>query len=249
MAVSLAAIAALGSIASAVGGGIMSAQANAEAQAKLAADAEEDRRYYSRLLNRDYVNSSENQSLLRRLQELQRKNYERARATNIVAGGTDASLAAMQQSGNQVVTDTAQGIAARSDAYKERVGAAKRASEKTHAQQMFALGQQKAQTIAQAAGQATSAFAGLAAAGGSAYNPFDTKAGEVAAPTGAAAVTPAPTISNPQIAAAVNDLDLQKAIATVPSAMNGYQPQFTPSEYDAWMRTRQDAQNIFGLIK
>jgi hypothetical protein len=172
MSVSLAALAAIGSLAATGIGAVSSASANAEARARLASDQAEARRYYERLLNRDYVNSSENQSLLRKLREIQRKNYEQARATNVVAGGTDASLAAMQQSGNKVVTDVAGGIASRSDAYKERVGAAKRASERAYSQQMFGLDAQKAQTIANAAGQATKAMAGIAAAAGSEDNPF-----------------------------------------------------------------------------
>lgn len=172
MSVSLAAIAALGSVASAGLGAGMSAAANDEARARLAADQEADRRYYDRLLSRDYVESSENQLLLRKLREMQRDNYNRARATNVVAGGTESHLASMQQAGNKVVSDTAGGIAARSDAYKDRVRAAKRGAEKAYSQQMFGLDMQRSQNIANAASQATAAFAGIAGGAGGAENPY-----------------------------------------------------------------------------
>lgn len=246
MSVSLSVIAALGSLAATGYGAWKSAEANADAQEKLEAQNRRNMEYYSRLLNRDYVNSSENQSLLRRLQEIQRKNYERARATNVVAGGTDASLAALQQAGNQMVTQTAQGIAARADAYKDRVGQAKLSSENAHAQQMFALGQQKAQNIAQAAGQASKAFAGIASAAGGADNPFSsadaaTKSGGVtegAVAAGAKAATKAPVTSS--------TADINAAVNSAPIVVNGR--MLTPEEYLQYIQTRKDAQDVFSII-
>jgi hypothetical protein len=127
---------------------------------------------YNRLHDRNYVDSPENAGLLRRLQEMQRERYNQARATNVVAGGTDAHLAAMQGQGAKIVSDTANAIAERSQAYKDKVEDAKYSAKKAHAQQMFGLDQQKAQTIANAAGQATKAMAGIAAAGAAAENPY-----------------------------------------------------------------------------
>ena len=173
MSISLAALAAIGSLAATGIGAANSASANAEARERLEREAAEDRRYYDRLLSRDYVNSPENAGLLRRLQELQRERYNQARATSVVAGGTDAHLAAMQAQGNDIVTRTAQGIAERSTAYKDNVAERKRASSRAHTQQMFGLDQQKAQMIANAAGQASKAMAGIAGAAGSAQNPYD----------------------------------------------------------------------------
>ena len=72
-----------------------------------------------------------------------------------------------------MVTRTANGVAERAQAYKDRVEDAKVDSERNFANRMFALDQQKAQTIANAAGQATKAMAGIAAAGVGEDNPFD----------------------------------------------------------------------------
>lgn len=172
MAVSLALLAGLGSLAATGIGAAGSASANAEARSHLDADFRDQMARYNRLLDRNYVDSPENAGLLRRLQEMQRERYNQARATNVVAGGTDAHLAAMQGQGAKIVSDTANAIAERSQSYKDKVEDAKYSAKKAHAQQMFGLDQQKAQTIANAAGQATKAMAGIAAAGAAAENPY-----------------------------------------------------------------------------
>lgn len=172
MAVSLALLAGLGSLAATGIGAAGSASANAEARSRLDADFRDQMARYNRLLDRNYVDSPENAGLMRRLQEMQRERYNQARATNVVAGGTDAHLAAMQGQGAKIVSDTANAIAERSQAYKDRIEDAKYSAKKSHAQQMFGLDQQKAQTIANAAGQATKAMAGIAAAGAASENPF-----------------------------------------------------------------------------
>lgn len=172
MSVTLAALAALGSIAATGIGAAASAKKNKEAQETLESDRRRDREYYTRLLDRDYINTPENESLLRRMQEMQRANYDRARAINTVAGGTDASLAAMQAAGNDTVARVAEGIGARAGERRDRIQAASRASEKAYNQQMFGLQRERANVIANAAGQATKAMAGIAGASGSASNPY-----------------------------------------------------------------------------
>ena len=187
--ISLAAIAALGSLAATGIGSYVSAEQNAEAEGELRAQRNRERAEHNRLLMRGYVNRSENQQLLRRLQEMQRLSYERARATNVVAGGTDAHLAAMQQQAAKIVSDTAGNIAARSDQYEDKVRAEDLASSRNFSNQMFGIKRQKAQNVANAASQASRAMAGIAAAGGGETNPFEGIAEEV----GGAAVASAPS--------------------------------------------------------
>lgn len=149
-----------------------SAFANADARRRLLDEQDMERARLNRLLARNYVDSPENQGLLRRMKDMQQKRYNQARATNIVAGGTDAHLATMQAQGNEIVSRTGNAIAERAQGYKDRVEEAKMASERRHADRMFALDQQKAQTIANAAGQATKAMAGIIGASENAENPF-----------------------------------------------------------------------------
>ena len=170
--ISLAALAALGSLAATGIGAASSASANAQAREDLKSDYRDQMARYNRLLDRNYVDSPENAGLLRRLQDMQRERYNQARATNVVAGGTDAHLAAMQGQGAKIVSDTANAIAERSQAYKDKIEDAKYATKRAYSQQMFGLDQQKAQTIANAAGQASKAMAGIAAAGAPANNPY-----------------------------------------------------------------------------
>ena len=134
MAVSLALLAGLGSLAATGIGAAGSASANADARRALTEDFREQMARYDRLLDRNYVDSPENAGLLRRLQEMQRERYNQARATNVVAGGTDAHLAAMQAQGAKIVSDTANGIAERSQSYKDKVEDAKYSAKRSHAQ-------------------------------------------------------------------------------------------------------------------
>ena len=172
MSVSLALLAGLGSALATGIGAKASADANAQAREDLKTDFRDQIARYDRLLARNYVESPENSGLMRRMQEMQRDRYNQARATNVVAGGTDAHLAAMQAQGAKIVSDTGNAIAERAQAYKDRIEDAKYAAKGRYAQQMFGLDQQKAQTIANAAGQASKAMAGIAAAGAASQNPY-----------------------------------------------------------------------------
>ena len=178
-------IAGAGSILSSLFGAAKGSQAVDDAIAGLNKSHADEIREYDRLLARDEINDPSNQSLLSKLRELQRENYNRARATNVVAGGTDESLAMMQQAGNQVLGQTIDSMAARSGEKKDRIRAQKQASNRQHSNRIFGLQMQKAQNIAQAAGQMTGAMAGIAAAALPTTNPFQT----------AANVTPAATKS------------------------------------------------------
>lgn len=169
----LAALAALGSIASTGVGAVAGASANERAREELKTDFRDQIARYDRLLNRNFVDSPENAGLMRRLQEIQRDRYVQGRATNVVAGGTDAHLAAMQAQGAKIVSDTGNAIAERAQGYKDKVEDAKYAAKSAHSQRMFGLEQQRAQSIASAAGQATKAMAGIAASDWAAENYFD----------------------------------------------------------------------------
>lgn len=173
MSISLAALAAIGSLASTGVGALRSAQENNESLEELKAQMRYDDEEYRRLLARPEVENPENAGLLRRLQELQRERYGQARSTNVVAGGTDAHLAAMQQQGNDIVVRTGQGIAERATGVKDALRKERNTVKRENAKTMFGIRQQKAQGIATAAGQASKAMAGIAGAAGGADNPFD----------------------------------------------------------------------------
>ena len=173
MAISLAAIAALGSVLSAGGGAIASASANNDAIRRYNDYFRERLAEHDREIAQNETETPENLAVFRRMNELSEKRYNQARATNIVAGGTDAHLTAMQEQNALANAQLANAVAERAGSVKRAQRAEKRATQGQYAQAMFGLGQQKAQTIANAAGQASKAMAGIAAAGYEPENPYD----------------------------------------------------------------------------
>lgn len=123
----------------------------------------ENKKWYDQKMAEDYMQRSDVQNVLRKQRELLKEQYQRARATNIVAGGTDESLALQQQAANEVMGDTMANIAANASAYKDSVEDQYRAQDAALNQQLVGVEQGNAQAIAQAAGQMGSAVGGLVA--------------------------------------------------------------------------------------
>ena len=112
----------------------------------------------------DYTQRADVQNVLRKQRDLLSEQYKRARATNVVAGGTDESLAIQQQQANETLAETTANIAAQSEAYKEGIENQYRQREAELAQQEIENYQNQAQAISAAAGQAGAAVSGLAKA-------------------------------------------------------------------------------------
>ena len=122
---------------------------------------DENKRWYDQKMAEDYMQRSDVQNVLRKQRELLNEQYKRARATNIVAGGTDESLALQQQAANAAMGDTMANIASNASAYKDSIEQQYRAQDAALNQQQIGVEQTKAQSIAQAAGQVGSAVSGL----------------------------------------------------------------------------------------
>lgn len=152
-------------IGSSIYGQVKSNQFNAQAQKELQNRRDENRRWYNQKMSEDYMMRSDVQNVLRKQRELLNEQYQRARATNIVAGGTDESLALQQQEANKTMGDTMADIAANASAYKDNVEQQFRAQEDSLSQQQQQIYSNKANQVAQAASQAASAGAGLLSSG------------------------------------------------------------------------------------
>ena len=148
-------------IGASVYGAIKSSQANKRAQQMLQNQKDENQKWYDQKMAEDYMQRSDVQNVLRKQRELLQEQYKRARATNVVAGGTDESLALQQQAANQAMGDTMANIAAQASSYKEAVENQYRAQDAALTEQQIANEQAKAQSIAAAAGQVGSAVSGL----------------------------------------------------------------------------------------
>ena len=154
-------IGAAAQVGSSIYGAIKSSQANKRAQEMIQNQRSENQRWYDAKMTEDYTQRSEVQNILRKQRDLLKEQYQRARATNIVAGGTDESLALQQQAANETMGETMANIAANASAYKDSVENQYRAQDAALNQQQIGVEQANAQSIAQAAGQVGSAVSGL----------------------------------------------------------------------------------------
>lgn len=142
----------------------------------------------------DYTQRADVQNVLRKQKEMLAEQYKRARATNVVAGGTDEALVLQQREANETLGDTTANIAAQSEAYKESVENQYRQREAELAQQEIGHYQNQAQAISAAAGQVGSAVSGLVSGISGAVG---TKAGGTADAQVAGSAAPATKASEP----------------------------------------------------
>jgi hypothetical protein len=147
---------------SAIYGAIKSSQANKKAMELLQNQRDENKKWYEQRMAEDYTQRADVQNVLRKQKEMLSEQYKRARATNVVAGGTDEALVLQQREANEILGDTTANIAAQSEAYKEGIENLYREREGELAQQEIANYQNQAQAISTAAGQVGSAVSGLA---------------------------------------------------------------------------------------
>ena len=150
-------------IGSSIYGAIKSSQANKRAEQLLKNQRDENQKWYDQKMAEDYTQRTDVQNVLRKQRELLQEQYQRARATNIVAGGTDESLALQKAAANEAMGETMADIAENAASYKEGVENQFRAQDAALNQQQIANEQAKAQSIANAAGQVGSAVSGLMA--------------------------------------------------------------------------------------
>lgn len=146
-------------------GAIKSSQANKRAEQLIKTQRDENRKWYEQKMAEDYTQRADVQNVLRKQKELFYDQYKRSRATNLVAGGTDESLALQQAQANEAMGETMADVAAQSTTYKEGIENQYRAQDAALNQQMVAIEQKRADEIAKAAGQAGQAVGGLVSGG------------------------------------------------------------------------------------
>ena len=152
-------------VGSTIYGAAQSSRLNKQAQHELTGRRNENQQWYNQKMNEDYMMRSDVQNVLRKQRDLLDEQYKRSRATNIVAGGTDESLALQQREANRVMGDTMANIAANASAYKDNVEQQYRAQENNLSQQQQQIYANQANATAQAAGQAAGAGANLLSSG------------------------------------------------------------------------------------
>lgn len=136
-------------------GTIQSAKQNQKAQGELDARKRENDRWYNLKKNEDYTKRTDVQNVFRKQRELLDEQYKRARATNIVAGGTDEALALQQAEANRAMGETMADVAANASAYKDNVEAQYRAQKDALSKEQQQIYANQAQATASAAAQAS----------------------------------------------------------------------------------------------
>lgn len=146
---------------SAIYGAIKSSQASKKAMQLLQNQRDENKKWYEQRMAEDYTQRADVQNVLRKQKDMLAEQYQRARATNAVAGGSDEALILQQREANETLGETTANIAAQSEAYKEGIENQYRQREAELAQQEIGNYQNQAQAISAAAGQVGSAVSGL----------------------------------------------------------------------------------------
>lgn len=152
-------------IGGAIYGAIKSGKLNKQADALRTQMKNENKRWYDIKMAQDYTQRADVQAAIKKQRELLEEQYNRARATNVVAGGTDEALALQKQAANKSLSETATDIASKATDYKDNVERQYRAQDYALNQQELQNLQQRAAAVAQGASQVVNA--GLSMAGNS----------------------------------------------------------------------------------
>ncbi|MBR4404923.1 MAG: hypothetical protein IKW84_08945 [Bacteroidaceae bacterium] len=143
---------------------------NSKGQANTARDAynretEAQRRkienWYNIRSNQDYTKRADVQAALTKQRELINERYNQSRATNVVAGGSEAALAAEKEAANKAMGETIANIAAAGAANQDKLDQMYLGMDNAASQNMANAGynqnMQQAQQTAQAGAQASGA--------------------------------------------------------------------------------------------
>lgn len=165
MSATLAAIGGIAALGSSIYGAIASSKYNKQARRLIDEQKAENKNWYDLKMSEDYTQRSDAQAALKRQRELLTEQYNNARKTNAVMGGTDESLALQKQAANNSLSQTITDIASQASQYKEGIENQYRATDAALTQQQAAGLQQQGAQAAQAAAQATNAGINLMGVG------------------------------------------------------------------------------------
>lgn len=114
----------MGGLASGIFGGIKSAKAAREQQRLINEQESKNNAWYNRNYYQNYMESAEAQAAMKRVENTLKKQNQEARATAAVMGSTPEAAVAQQQANNEILDNTATGLAAQATRRKMQVDAA-----------------------------------------------------------------------------------------------------------------------------
>lgn len=113
----------MGGLASGIFGGIKSAKAAREQQRLINEQESKNNAWYNRNYYQNYMESAEAQAAMKRVENTLKKQNQEARATAAVMGSTPEAAVAQQQANNEILDNTATGLAAQATQRKTQVDA------------------------------------------------------------------------------------------------------------------------------
>lgn len=113
----------MGGLASGIFGGIKSAKAAREQQRLINEQESKNNAWYNRNYYQNYMESAEAQAAMKRVENTLKKQNQEARATAAVMGSTPEASVAQQQANNEILDNTATGLAAQATQRKTQVDA------------------------------------------------------------------------------------------------------------------------------
>lgn len=149
---------------SGIAGGIKARKAARKANAVLDKQAKENEDWYNRRYNEDYTQSVEARSALTRAKEYARERLMGASGAAAVMGGTDESVAQAKKAADEVISDTARGIAENATAKRDAVESQYLGTKNNITNQRVSIYNQQAANATQAASQGLQAGMGLVGA-------------------------------------------------------------------------------------
>lgn len=114
----------MGGLASGIFGGIKSAKAAREQQRLINEQESKNNAWYNRNYYQNYMESAEAQAAMKRVENTLKKQNQEARATAAVMGSTPEAAVAQQQANNEILDNTATGLAAQATQRKTQVDSA-----------------------------------------------------------------------------------------------------------------------------
>ncbi len=153
-----AAIGAAAAVGGALYGEIQSAKFNKQMRDLIQQQRTDNKRWWEITRAKDYLQRPDAMAALKRQRELITEQFKMARARNVVAGGTDESLAMQKAAANDAMAQTYSDVAAAGAADKDQ-------KEQIFRQQDAALNQQQAAGLQQQGQAAAAAGAQVANAG------------------------------------------------------------------------------------
>ena len=142
-------------------GAIGSARAQRKADQMVSHQKAKNQAWYDREYNANYLQRSDAQAVLENTRKFYDDRLQRASGANTVMGGTDEAMAMNKAGANEAVASQMAQMNADASAHKDNIQQNYMNADAALSQQQIAGQQQRAQDIAQAAGEAGKMSAGI----------------------------------------------------------------------------------------